>query len=284
MRIDKQNILIVLVIISLVIGGIGLTKTSAVPENKKSTFDKIMESKELGVCYVPWPPSLIKDPNTGELSGFLIEVIEEIAAESNLKIEYVQSTWAGFPADLNTGKCDAAIAGLYPTIGRSTGVSFTRPFFYSGNSAVVRKDETRFNKISDLNNKDVKISVIQGDFDHIYAKRYLPKAELVVLDKSSDITMSLVAVSSGKSDVGLSTSDTVSAYVKTHPEIKALFLDKPYSTKPVTWAVRHKDQQLLNFLNNGLEYLEATGFLGSTIRKYNPDGWYSIERDYLEYQ
>jgi len=282
----SNKLVYIFISIAIILSLIAIIQEDNNQTEQETTFEKVMKEHEMTVCYIPWPPSTIKDPDTGDLSGFMIDIIDEFAKDANLKLDYVQSTWAGFPADLNTGRCDAAISGFYPTIGRSTGVAFTKPFFYGGNSAVIAKDDERLGEIEfiqDLNREDITIAVIQGDFDHIYAKKYLPNAKLLVLDKSSDIIMSLVAVSSGKADVGLSTSDTVGPYTEEHPELKALFLAEPYSIKPITWAVRHEDQELLNFLNNGLEYLEATGYLAQTINRYKPDGWYSLDQRYVEH-
>ena len=248
---------------------------------EKSTFDNILEKDEITVCYMTWPPSVIKDPNTGKLSGFIIDIFEEVAKDANLKVKYTESTWGGFPADLNTGKCDAAVAGIYPTIGRSTSVSFTKPFFYAGNGGVVKAGETRFKTVEDLNKEGVKIAVIQGEYGHIYSQKYLPKATLVVLEKGSDNTAPLVAVSSGQADAGLIMSDVVSEYVKLHPEVKDLFSDQPYSTTPIVWATRQNDQELLNFLNNGIDYLKSVGFLDATAKKYSPVGWYGLKQEYV---
>jgi len=248
---------------------------------EKSTFDNILEKDEITVCYMTWPPSVIKAPNTGKLSGFIIDIFEEVAKDANLKVKYTESTWGGFPADLNTGKCDAAVAGIYPTIGRSTSVSFTRPFFYAGNGGVVKAGETRFKTVEDLNKEGVKIAVIQGEYGHIYSQKYLPKATLVVLEKGSDNTAPLVAVSSGQADAGLIMSDVVSEYVKLHPEVKDLFSDQPYSTTPIVWATRQNDQELLNFLNNGIDYLKSVGFLDATAKKYSPVGWYGLKQEYV---
>jgi len=238
----------------------------------KTTFDRVMENDKITLCYAVWPPSVIKDPNTGELSGFMIDIVNEMATDANLKVEYVESTWGGFPADLNSGKCDAVAAGIYPTIGRSTAVAFTRPFIYTGNSGVARADDDRFKTISDLNSDKIKIAVVQGEYGHIYAQKYLPKAKLLVLDKSSDNTAPLLAVSSGQADVGLIMGTTVTDYVKVHPEVKELFKGVPYSTVPVSWATRTKDYELLSFLDNAISYMKATGTLDGIVAKYNSSG------------
>lgn len=234
----------------------------------ETTFERTVRTKELSVCYVVWAPSVIKDPNSGKLSGFLIEMAERIAEEAGFNLKYIESSWGGFPADLSAGKCDVGVAGFYPLIPRSTAVSFTLPFYYAGNSGVVRADDGRFSSISNLNDSTVKIAVLQGEFGHVYSKRYFPKAKLIILEKSADNTAPLLAVSSGQADVGLIMEDVVKGYVNSHPEVKPVFAE-PYSSTPVSWAVRRNDQQLLNFLNNAIKYLEVTGELEALAAKYN---------------
>ena len=272
------TIAIVLSVVALIVGIWALITSPTVNLVSQDTFDKVLKTNTLTICYATWPPSVIKDPNTGELSGFLIEAIQSIAKDAGLKLNYVESSWGGFSADINAGKCDAGVAGFYPMINRSTAVSFTRPFYYAGNNGVVKAGDNRFNTISDLNRSDIKIAVIQGEFGHIYAQKYIPKAKLVVLPETSDNTAPLLAVSSGQADVGLIMADTVQEYVKKHPEVKALF-QTPYSTTPISWAVRKSDQKLLNFLENGINYLESTGELDAMAKKYNST-WYSLKKDY----
>ncbi len=277
----KDKIVTIIAGIALVIAIFGLFKVPGGITAEESTFDNVLKEDKMSLCYVPWPPSITKDPDTGKLSGILVDIAEEIASDAELKIDYVESTWGGFPADLNTGRCDVAIAGIFPTISRSTSVGFTEPFFFVGNSAVVKSTETRFDSIQDVNRKGVKVAAIQGTYEQMFAQKFLPKAELVVLDKGADLSMPLVAVSSGKADVGLAPKDTVTAYVNEQPGVKDLFPEQPYSTTPISWAVRQGDQELLNFLDNGVEYLKVSGFLDATAQKYEPEGWYTLKQEYV---
>ena len=135
----KKTLPMVLAVIAIIIAIIAVTRVPEVTvEEKESTFDRILKEDKLTVCYMVWPPSIIKDPDTGELSGFLIDLTRKIADETDLELEYVESSWGGFPADLNTGRCDAAIGGVFPTLSRSLSASFTRPIFFAGNGAVAR--------------------------------------------------------------------------------------------------------------------------------------------------
>tara|TARA_Y100000294_G_scaffold177696_1_gene204286 strand:- start:2790 stop:3638 length:849 start_codon:yes stop_codon:yes gene_type:complete len=278
----KDKIVAIIAGIALVIAIFGLFRVPSGITAEESTFDDVLKEDKLSLCYVPWPPSITKDPDTGDLSGFIIDIVNEVATEANFQVTYVESTWGGFPADLNVGKCDAAIAAIYPLIGRSTSVAFTRPFFYAGNSVAVKADDTRFADIGDLNRANIKIAVVQGEYGHVYAKRHLPKAKLVVLEKSVDTTMPLVAVATGQADAGFAESNTVKAFVEEQEGVKDLFPNQPYSTTPITWSVRKGDQELLNFLDNAITYLKATGFLDSTTQKYEPEGWYTQKQEYVD--
>jgi len=249
---------------------------------QKDSFGRIVAEGKITACYVPWPPSVIKDPNTGKVSGFIIDIFDKIASDANLNVTYVESTWGGFPADLNTGKCDVAAAGVYPLISRSTAVAFTRPYLYSGYSAVARSGDSRFKTADDFNKKGVKIAVVQGEYGHIYAQKYFPNAELLVLDKSSDLSLPIVSVSSGQADVGFSTSDVVGEYAKMHPEVQNLYPDRPFATVPTTLAARQGDSKLMGFLDNGLGYLGSTGFIEGAVKSYNASYWYKQDTQYKE--
>ncbi|MFA5021779.1 MAG: ABC transporter substrate-binding protein [Patescibacteria group bacterium] len=270
---------IVLSVLAVIIALWSVNKLpAAISSQKEDTLARILKTNTLTICYATWPPSVIKDPNTGELSGFLIDAIKRIAEDASLKLAYVESSWGGFAADINTGKCDAGVAGFYPMINRSTAVAFTQPFYFAGNNGVVKSGDNRFKKIQDLNRADIKIAVIQGEYADTYAKKYLPKAQLLVLESSADNTAPLVAVSAGQADVGLIMADVTKGYAKTHLEVRELFAE-PYSVTPISWATRQADQQLLNFLTNGINYLESTGELDALAKKYNST-WFTEKKNY----
>jgi len=274
----SNKIISVLCVVAVMVSIISLIyKTSPVSQST-DTFENIVKTKQLTVCYVSWPPSIEKDPNSGQLSGFLIDVIEGIAEDAELALSYVESSWGGFPADLASGKCHAGIAGFYPLINRSMAVSFTRPFFYAGNNGVVRAKDNRIRTTADLNSPNLRIAVLQGEYADVYAKKYFSRAQLITLPATADNTAPLVAVSSGQADVGLIVADVVDDYTKTHPEVRRVFTE-PYSTTPITWVVRPGDQKLLNFLNNAINYLEATGELDALSHKYQ-SSWYTEKKEY----
>jgi ABC-type amino acid transport substrate-binding protein len=87
-----------------------------------------------------FPPFEIVDEDTLELTGFDIELMRAIAAESNLNIEFVN---IGFdPLLAGTAQCqyDAAIAAITITEERAEQMLFSDPYINAGQIVVVRKN------------------------------------------------------------------------------------------------------------------------------------------------
>lgn len=236
-----------------------------------AALQKISSAGVLKVCYITYPPFVIREPNTGKLSGEMIDAIEYVAKEAGWKVEYVESTWGTFIAALQAKQCDVTTTGLFSRIERAKTVAFTRPIVYIGNSALVRKGEKRFATITDFNSRGVKIAVIQGEVGHLYAQKELGNADLIVL-LGGDISLALAQVSAGKADAAFTDGWTIEQYAKEHPETVDFLSINPaasYGINPVSWAVRHEDADLLNFFNTALYDLEAEGKFLEFEKKYD---------------
>jgi polar amino acid transport system substrate-binding protein len=236
------------------------------------TLQKLYKEGVLRVGYVVYPPTIIKDPETGELSGYFIDAVRFIAEVSKVRLEFVETTWATFMDGLQSYQFDLSIGATYRTIPRAMEVAFTKPIIYIGNGAIVRNDDGRFTTIEDFDREGIRIAVAQGEASHEYAKIHLEKAELIVVS-TADLSEPLTEVLDGRADVGLADSWTTFQFAREYPEVVTdLFADRPYNIMPVGWAVRQNDQEFLNFLNTSIDYLISTGQMREWEKKYNARG------------
>ena len=155
--------------------------TAAAQTASGSVMDRIMSEKKFKIGYIPSPPSIIKDPASGEIRGFSVDAMRYVCSALKVEPVLVETTWANFVSGLNSNQFDLCIAGTFATIVRAGAVQFTKPIWYLGYSAVVKKDDTRFAKPSDLNREGIRIALIQGGASVEYAKENWPKAEKVLL-------------------------------------------------------------------------------------------------------
>jgi ABC-type amino acid transport substrate-binding protein len=86
-----------------------------------------------------FPPFEIVDENTLELTGFDIELMRAIAAESNLNIEFVNMGFDSVVAGLAQCQYDVAIAAITITEERAEQMLFSDPYINAGQIVVIRK-------------------------------------------------------------------------------------------------------------------------------------------------
>lgn len=247
--------------------------------NSISAFEKIKQEKVLNVGYVIYAPIVKKDPNSKEVSGHFVDAMRYIAAEMDVKVNFYEADWSTFSAGLQSKKYDVCIAPTYSTIKRSLVVSFTNPIIYIGSSAVIKKsDIDKYKNIQDFNNANTKVVVIQGEGNHEFAKRELPKCNLRTLS-SSNMVLPMVEVASKNADVALTDFYTAKKFIENNPNLTMLS-NEPFDLLPIGWSVRNDDIELLNFLNNAIDYLETTGKMKQWEQKYDAH-WVKRKRDYI---
>src|SRR5882724_9620901 len=142
------------------VGVAALMTRGAAAQGTGGVMDRIIAEKKFKIGYIPSPPSVIKDPASGELKGFAVDAMRFIGKTLSVEPVFVETTWANFVSGLNSNQFDLSIAGTFATILRAGAVQFTKPIWYLGYSAVVKKDDTRFSKPSDLNREGIRIALI----------------------------------------------------------------------------------------------------------------------------
>jgi len=234
----------------------------------ESTFEKIKREKVMNVGYVVYAPIVKKDPNSGQVSGHFVDAMKYIADEMGVKVIFHEADWSTFSAGLQSKRYDVCIAPTYSTIKRSLAVSFTEPIIYIGSSAIIKKsDVAKFKSLSDLNKKEVTIAVVQGEGNHEFAKRELPNATLKVLS-TSNMVLPMVEVASKNADVALTDYYTAKKFIETNSNL-TIISQEPFEVLPIGWSVRNDDIELINFLNNAIQYLESTGKMEKWEAQYD---------------
>jgi cystine transport system substrate-binding protein len=108
-----------------------------------------------------YPPFNFKDPKSGELTGFEVDLAKLLAARMGLKAEFVTTEWSGILAGLSAGKYDLIMNQVGITPKRLQSFDFSDAYTVSSAQLIVRKDEKRiFASLADL--KGRKLGVGQG--------------------------------------------------------------------------------------------------------------------------
>ena len=243
-------------------------------------LDRILSEKKIKIGFIPSPPGTIKDPKSGEVSGFYIDAVKLVFKMVNVEPIWVETTWANFVAGLQAGQFDLSLAGTFATVPRAAAVEFTKPVSYLGYSAIVKKGDTRFHSLADLNQAGIKIALIQGGASVEYARENFPKAQHATLS-TGNLLAPFIEVSAGRADVGIEDAWQAHRYALEHPEVADLFDGRPYNVLPIAWSVRRGNQDLLNFMNTSIDWLMVNDRLQTIAASYGETGRYVARTNYV---
>ena len=240
---------------------------------KETAFERVMRTHTLRCGYDVWPPIIMHDETTGQLSGIFYDYMETLANNLGLKIEWVKGiTYASYISDLHYDRIDAMCAGVWPVGEIIDAVDFTRPLYYLPINAYVRADDVRFDHdLSVLNNKQYAIADIDGLVPARIARENFPDARTVSLPPTSPTSDMLLSVAMGKADVTFTDPLTAASFAKTNPnKLKLISTPQPIRVFGNTMAVAKDDGNLLRMLDNATEEIRNSGVIEKVLQKYEP--------------
>ncbi len=233
--------------------------------------ERISLSGEIHAGYGVYPPYSVEDPNTGDVSGFSVELIEHIAGELNCTVVWHRVNWNTMSADLKRGEYDVIADPIFQTIPRAPEFAFSEPYaLFADGIAVVRKGEARFEEFGDLDREGVVINVGLNQASEALVRARFSKATIDAVSVPADNMQIFQGVLSGRADAAVADAPNAKRFVEEHPEqAKALWLQDPPAYMPAGFALRPSDERGAAFLTACLRYLRATGILADLAKKYD---------------
>jgi ABC-type amino acid transport substrate-binding protein len=238
---------------------------------KETTYDRVLRTGEIRCAYAPYAPALIKDPNTGKLSGIFYDVMTEVGHRLNLKINWVEEVGYGvIPEGFATDRYDAFCNTVWPTAERSRVGSFTVPLYYSPAGVFVRSDEHRFDgNLDKLNDPAIRFSGRDGDISASFAAAAFPNAKIVSIPQLADTAQTLDDVAHGKADATINEPSLLYLYLEKNPgTLRDIAADHPIRVSPNTIMMKPNEYQFKVMLDTSLQELINSGFVDKAIQKY----------------
>ena len=204
----------------------GLSFTQAAQAGPR--LDKIMETKVIRVGTPgDYRPFAIKT-DTG-FSGHDIDLIETMAKELGVKVEYVQTSWPNLMKDLQSNQFDVAVGGITRNVNRIRMVEMLPGYAPFGKVALVRSaDKARFTSVDAMNQPGVRVIKNPGGTNETYVLANLKAAQVSTHDKNAEIP---ALIAEGKGDVMITETYEALHYAKADPRLHAAFIDAPLTPK-----------------------------------------------------
>ncbi len=220
-----------------------------------------------------WPPLEFVDEN-GDIVGFEIDLVNEIAKVQNVQITIQNVAWDGIFAGLSNGAYDAVASGVSVTDERKKTMGFSTPIMTITQAILAPKASTDLTSTATLKNK--KVGVQLGTTGHIFLEAYLidnpnMKTDIKAYD---EIGFAVEDMLNGNLDAVVTDSVVASEYVLSNPNYasklqvsgSASDLGDP---EPIAIAMLKDNTALIELVNDGLAKIVASGKMAELQKKWN---------------
>ena len=237
---------------------------------KPSVYERVIAAGEIRASYAIYPPYLIKDPNSGELSGIFVEVLNEVGKRLDLKINWTEEVgWGAIFEGLNSDRHDIFGAGVWRNSTRGKVGDFSEPLFYNVIKVYGRADEDRFSSLDDINQPKVRISSVDGAIEDVIAKSDFPKAKQVSVSQLNPWSDVLLNITTNKADVTFAEPAAVNLFLDKNPGmLRDLLPRQAVRVFGNTYAFKLGEPAFKSMLNAALEEIRNDGTLEKILKRY----------------
>lgn len=245
----------------------GVSKDSSTP-----TIQKVLDKKKLVIGTAPgYLPFEMKDKQ-GNFIGYDIDLGNAIGAALKVPVEFKQFEFAGLIPALQTGDIDMLIAGMTIRGDRALSVSFSNPYYATGQVLMVSAKDQTANSWEDLDQAGKKIAVSQGTTGALLAKQIYKNAKVV---DYQDFPTAGMALLQGQAD-GIVYDEPAIRMFETMNKAGVRGIYTLISNENLGIAVRHDDFGTVQWLNS---FLYA--YKGSPTELKSLDKWFK-SKDWID--
>ncbi len=213
-----------------------------------------------------FPPFEFKDPETGQQTGFDVELWAAIAKEAGVEYDLQPMAFKGIVLGLQSRQLDVGIAGMSITEQRKKIIDFSDGYYDSGLLLLVRAEESDINDLKSLTGKVVATK--QGTTSVTFLKENANPAETKLFPNDNAMFMELLT---GGVDAVMFDKPVVESFVTKRGKGKVKVVGSLYAGQPYGIGFP-KGSELVAKVNAALKTLKANGTYGRIYKK-----WFGVE-------
>ena len=242
-----------------------ITLTGCAKKQKSSNiYEQVKESKT-----ITWGVKAdtrlfgLMSIKTGKIEGFEVDLAKALTKQmlgKNAKADFVTTTANTRIPLLKNGNIDAVLAAMTITSERKKQIDFSEPYFYAGQSLLVKEDSTIKN-VQDLNGKTAL--AVKGTTAVANVKKFAPKAKVLEFD---DYGQAFTALKAGQGQA-MTTDNGLLAGIATENKGYKL-VGGTYTNEPYGIAVNKEQKQMKNAINRALNKLKKDGTYNALVKQW----------------
>jgi Na+/H+-dicarboxylate symporter/ABC-type amino acid transport substrate-binding protein len=236
-----------------------LTKEQAKRGPKREPGAILPQIQRSGVLRVGFNASVIPfcyRNRAEDLVGFDVAYAYRLAHDINVRLEFVPFAWQSLESDLQAGRFDIAMSGVYVTEDRLAALALSRPYHQSALAFFTLREKAHL--FADRAEIDARTQLRIGVFDDPVLRLWLgsivPRSRIRIVDDYDELP------DFQQVDAALWTLLQSEALAAAHPEVVAVAPEGIGSPVLFTYLMRKDAVQLRNYVDYWLELQEADGF------------------------
>ncbi len=208
--------------------------------NADSNLDKILSSGVLKVGTTgDWDPMTVKDPATNKYKGFDIDVMNQLAKDMGVKIEFVPAEWKTIVSGITSARYDISTS-VTKTPKRAEVAGFTDTYYKY-------------------------IATTLGTSQEEKAKEFFPKSKLNSIEAPARDFQEVLA---GRADGNITSSTEANKLVIKYPQL-AIVPDGGKNPAFLAMMVPKGDTKWNDYVNKWIKDKKSSGFFTKLLAKYN---------------
>ena len=197
----------------------------------------------------------LKDPRTGDVEGFDVEIarliVERLGAD--VEIKFVETPSAVRETAIQDGTVDMVVATYTINDTRKEKIDYAGPYYIAGQDIMVAAGDDSISGVDDLNGK--RVCSVQGSTSVTNVREMAPQAEVVEYDVYSKCADDL---RNGRVDA-VSTDNVILVGLIDESDGAFELVGEPFTEEPYGIGVKKGDDDFRTFVNDVLEDLFENG-------------------------
>jgi L-cystine transport system substrate-binding protein len=264
----KRNVFISAVLALTLIGGFAgcaaknNAGTQTAPKNSLETVKS--QGKILIGTEGTYAPFTFHDKD-GKLTGFDVEVAEEVAKRLEVKAEFVEVKWDGMFAGLDAKRFDMIANQVGIRADRQAKYDFSDPYITSRAVLIVAKDNNSITKFEDLKGKKSAQSLTSNYAD-------IAKTNGAEIVSSEGFNQSIDLVLAKRADATINDSLSYYDLLKQKPDVAVKIAAEQSNASSSGLMFRKDSKELVESVNKALADMKADGTYVNISKK-----WFGVD-------
>ncbi len=231
----------------------------------QSALNEILDGGVLKVGTTgDWNPMTLRDPATNSYKGFDIDVMNQLAADLGVEVEFVPTDWKTLVNGVVAGKYHmTGSASISPP--RMKVAGFSESYISVELYPFTLKDKVdQFDGYESINQPGVKVATTLGTTFEKRVREWFPNADIKVVEAPARGFQEVLA---SRADVFITSNIEGSTLEQKFPVVRVPGAEAR-SPSPIAMLLPQADQVWINYVNNWVKVKQAQGFFETAKAKW----------------